>query len=400
MRLRTFESFWLLKNGLLYSYPSLKKNVKTQVVVVGAGITGALISHSLMEQGFDVVMVDKRDVGQGSTSATTSMLQYEIDAPLHKLAEKIGEEGAARCYKAGIDAIRKLKKVVQNNNIDCGFKLKRSLYVAHNKAAAKQLYKEYLMRDRYRLGVEWLEPSQLKLQYGVLGAGAILSKMAASVDAYKLAHELIALNVKRGMQVYDQTCIKKIECKGAHPIITTVDGCKISTKKIVFCNGFESTLLLKEKVAKLVYTYACVSEQHVKLNNNLKDVLIWNTQDPYLYARTTDDNRILVGGCDEPYRPTASHQTIKEKKSVLLAAAIEKMIPGIQFIEDISWGGVFGTTKDSLPYIGASPEYKNSLFVLGFGGNGITFSTQGMELIPELLKGKDSDLSYYYRFGR
>lgn len=400
MRLRTFESFWLLKNGLLCSYPSLQKNVKTQVVVVGAGITGALISHSLVEHGYDVVMIDKRDVGQGSTSATTSMLQYEIDAPLYKLAEKISEEGAALCYKAGIDAISNLKKLVKDYEIDCGFKMKGSLYIAHNKTAAKKLYKEYLIRDRYKLGVEWLEPSQLKRHYGVLGTGAILSEMAASVDAYKMAHELIALNVKRGMQVYDQTCIKKIDCKGAHPVITTVEGCKISTKKIVFCNGFESTLLLKEKVAKLVYTYACVSEQNLPFNKNLNDVLMWNTQDPYLYARTTDDDRMLVGGCDEPYRPTASHQTIKEKKSRLLVAGIGKMIPGIQFIEDISWGGVFGTTKDSLPYIGASPEYKNSLFVLGFGGNGITFSTQGMELIPALLKGKEFDLSYYYRFGR
>ena len=81
MRLRTFESFWLIKNGLLYSYPSLQKNINTQIAVVGAGITGALISHALLEEGYEVLLIDKRDIGQGSSSATTSMLQYEIDVP-------------------------------------------------------------------------------------------------------------------------------------------------------------------------------------------------------------------------------------------------------------------------------------------------------------------------------
>lgn len=50
--------------------------------------------------------------------------------------------------------------------------------------------------------------------------------------------------------------------------------------------------------------------------------------------------------------------------------------------------------------IGYSTEYKNALFVLGFGGNGITFSIQGMEIIPDLLKGRDNKLTELYRFGR
>ena len=89
MRLRTFESFWLLKNGLLYTYPTLQKNIKTEILLIGGGITGALISDALMDAGYKVTLIDCRDIGQGSTSATTSMLQYEIDEPLKDLAQKI-----------------------------------------------------------------------------------------------------------------------------------------------------------------------------------------------------------------------------------------------------------------------------------------------------------------------
>ncbi len=400
MRLRTFESFWLLKNGLLHTYPMLQKNLNAEIVVVGGGITGALVSHSLMEEGYSVTLIDRRDIGQGSTSATTSMLQYEIDTPLFELAEKIGEAGAAQCYQAGIAAIKDLKKLVAETEIDCGFALKKSLYIAHNAKAAKKLYKEFEIRDKHKLGVQWLTASQVMRKYGVASHGAILSDTAASVDAYKLAHELIALNVKLGMQVYDQTEVKRFSFNPPHPEIITTAGYKIKAKKIIFCSGFESTLLLKEKVAELIYTYACVSEQHIKVNKNLNDVLIWDTNDPYLYMRTTDDGRLLVGGEDSPYKETIMQQEIKERKATLLIRKLNKTIPNINFIEDISWGGVFGSTKDGLPYIGASPECKNALFVLGFGGNGITFSAQGMKIIPQLLKGEENELAYFYRFGR
>jgi len=400
MRLRTFESFWLLKNGLLYTYPMLQHNITTEIVVVGGGITGALISHALMEHGYKVTLIDKRDIGQGSTSATTSMLQYEIDEKLIDLAEKIGEEGAAECYKAGIVAINDLQKLIKETEIDCGFKMKKSLYVAHNKKAAIALKKEFELRNKYKLGVTWLSAIQVHTAYGIVSQGAILSNSAGSADAYKMAHELIALNVKKGMKVYDQTAIKTFNTDGTKPKIITENGCTVTCKKIIFCNGFESTLLLKEKIADLIYTYAIVSEQQITIPKKLDGILVWDTNDPYLYMRTTDDGRILVGGEDDEYKDTIMQQKIKEEKSLLLQKKLKKLLPKINFTEDISWGGVFGTTKDGLPYIGPSPEFKNCLFVLGFGGNGITFSAQGMKIIPDLLAGVENKLQYYYRFGR
>lgn len=400
MRLRTFESFWLLKNGLLYTYPMLQKNVNTEMLVIGGGITGALISTALVEQGYQVTLLDRRDIGQGSTSATTSMLQYEIDEKLIDLSKKIGEEAAALCYREGIQAVKELGKLAKKYNIDCGFNMKKSLFVAHSKTTAKELKKEFELRSKYKLGVSWLSPSRIKKEYGIHCYGGILSKTAASVDAYKLAHELIKYNVKKGMRVFDQTEIKKIDTKGFRPVVTTSTKATIKAKKIIFCNGFESTLLLKEKIAELIYTYAMVSEQNIKISPKLSDTLVWDTADPYLYLRTTDDGRILVGGEDDEFKDTIQQQKIKEKKAVALERKLKKMIPSIDFVEDFSWGGVFGTTKDGLPYIGESPEYKNCLWCLGFGGNGITFSTQGMKIIPDLLNGTKSELSYYYRFGR
>ena len=400
MRLRTFESFWLLKNGLLYSYPSLQKNIETEILVIGGGITGALTSHALMEKGYKVLLIDKRDIAHGSSSATTSMLQYEIDVPMHKLSEMIGEEAAALCYNAGIKAIKKLSRLIGNLNIDCGFENKKSLYVAHNKTAVTDLEKEFLVRNKHGLGVKWLTADVVKKQYGLECYGAIISDTAASVDAYKLAHELIQMNVKRGMQVFDQTEVEKFNLNSDQPFVVTETGCTIQCKKVIFCSGFETTKLLKEKIAKLFYTYACVSEKDINLPAKLYKTLVWDTADPYLYMRTTDDGRLLVGGEDSSVNFSIFQQTIKEHKADSLQKRLKELLPDITFYEDISWAGTFGSTKDGLPYIGQSPEYQNALFVLGFGGNGITFSIQAMEIIVDLLEGKSNELSKYYRFGR
>jgi len=163
---------------------------------------------------------------------------------------------------------------------------------------------------------------------------------------------------------------------------------------------YEATELLKEKTADVFYTYACVSEQGVLIADKLKKTLVWDTGSPYLYMRTTDDGRLLIGGEDASTSQTFFQNRIKERKSKKLQKLLLKMMPATEFIEDFSWAGSFGTTKDGLPYIGQSPEFKNALFVLGFGGNGIVFSVQGMEIIPDLLEGKENQLAYWYRFGR
>ncbi len=85
-----------MKSGLLKTSPLLDHDVVCDVVVVGAGITGAMVAHRLSSDGLSVVVIDGRDVCRGSTCACTALLQYEIDVSLTDLAKLIGEQNAAR----------------------------------------------------------------------------------------------------------------------------------------------------------------------------------------------------------------------------------------------------------------------------------------------------------------
>src|SRR5690349_15219527 len=113
MDVRSNEPFWLVKNGIMHSYPSLRKDANCDVLIVGGGITGALMAHACVAKGYETILIDKREIANGSTSATTSMLQYEIDVPLYKLKELIGDQGAIASYLACKDAIYKLERLVK-----------------------------------------------------------------------------------------------------------------------------------------------------------------------------------------------------------------------------------------------------------------------------------------------
>ncbi len=400
MELRSPEAFWLLKNGILNSYPKLQETTYCDIIVLGAGITGALISHALHDAGYNVVVIDKRDVANGSSAATTSMLQYEIDVPMVDLADMIGIPGAVECYRAGIDAIDVLHNLVKKEKIDCGFDMKESLQVAHSKKAIKSLRKEFEMREQHGFDVKWLTSEDIMERYKMKSHPGILSTKGASIDAFQFAHGLFQNNQKRGMRIYDHTTVDDIKYEENGVRVKTDDGYTVEAKKIVFCTGFETIQMFKKKYAEIVTTFACVSEQDLNLFDTLNDTLIWNTANPYIYMRTTDDKRLLIGGEDIKYKYGAISEKIKNKKSAKLIKKLNKLFPEINFIEDYVWAGAFGVTKDGLPFIGTHSDFKSAIFVLGLGGNGITFSVQGMDLILKILAGYTDNLLHYYRFDR
>ena len=110
MNLHTAYPYWLLKNGFLCEYPALRHP-----------FTGALTAWYLAQAGVSVAVVDRRHIGMGSTCASTALLQYEIDVPMHKLVKFVGEKNAARSYHLCIEAIDKLEQICEKLPLPIGF---------------------------------------------------------------------------------------------------------------------------------------------------------------------------------------------------------------------------------------------------------------------------------------
>ena len=400
MKLSSGYPLNLIKNGLLFSYPKLERDIKTDVLVLGGGISGALAAHYLIQEGIDCTLIDARTIGLGSTCASTSLLQYEIDTPLHQLIEMVGEKNAVRSYKLGTSAIAKLAALAAKTGMR-DFELKKSLYHAAYKKDILFLKKEFESRKKYGFRVKWLEEEQVFKQFGFSSPGGILSDIAATTDAYLLTHRLLQYNIIKGLKVYDRTQVVSIKHDRRNVQLKTREKFIISAKKLVYATGYEVVDFISKPIVKLTSTYAIASEAfNSPIKTGKTDAVLWNTAKPYLYLRSTNDNRIIIGGRDEEFFSHFKRDKLIPKKAKQLQKDFKKIFPSIPFKTEFSWAGVFGSTKDGLPYIGPYKKLPNSFFALGFGGNGITFSQVAGEINASLIKGKKNKDADIFSFER
>lgn len=394
------QPFWPLKNGLLGIYPPLRESVRCDVVILGGGISGALMAERLSEEGLDVVLVEKRDVGAGSTSASTSLLQYEIDTPLVELTKLYGATKAERAYRLCHDSIDEIERLVDKLDIECAFQRKKSVYLATRRRDAKSLRKECVARQAAGIAVEYLEEADISARFSFSREAALVSTQGAELDCYVLTHALLKRSVKNGARIFDKTIIEENESSEAGVRLTTDRGCVIQAKHAVFATGYESQDFLPRKVVTLKSTYALASEPLDAFPGWWEQCLLWETARPYLYLRTTNDRRALVGGEDDDFRNPARRDALVDRKTDRIAEKFRELFPEIELEVAFRWAGTFGETKDGLAYIGTVRQMPRCHFVLGFGGNGITYSVIAASLVRDAILGRANSDAEIFCFDR
>ena len=401
MDLHSGLPFWLVKNGILEDYPQLSKNTKCHVVILGGGITGALQAYFLIKAGIQCIIVEKRSIGLGSTCASTALLQYQIDTKLIHLIEKVGAKDAIRSYKLcaeSIEIIENISKEIDHKE----FKRVQTLFYASHTKHVKDLKKEYEVHKENGFNVNYLSKGDLKKNYGINKSGGIESFHSAQIDAYKFCNQILEFCKLKGLEIYDRTDVVHIEHHKDQVILKTNGGHTIEADWLIYATGYEITNYIDKNIVKLNTTWAVVSEQlenkQVKLWNN--KALIWETAEPYLYMRTTRDNRIMIGGEDEQMNDPRKRALKMNNKTDRILKKFNKLFPEIKFKPEFQWAGTFGTTKDGLPYIGTYQNKPRGLFALGFGGNGITFSIIGSEINRDIILGKNNKDRHIFRFDR
>ena len=400
MNLYEQNPYWLMKDGIVASYPSLDKDLDIDVAIMGAGISAALTAWYLRNSGLKVAVFDRRHVGMGSTAASTAFLQYEIDTPLTELCNYTGEKNAVKSYELCRKAIYDIGDICKTLKPRFDFNLVPSLQYASFKNHAGKLQQEYQLRKKHGFKVDWLEKDDIKKTFGFEAPGAIFSEDGGEVDAYLLTHALLNDFQAKSSKVYNNTHISGIENTRYGITLQTHNKLKIKTKKLVIACGYESLKYVPQKIAEIHSTYAMVSEPLDDKYFWHRNSLIWETATPYMYFRVVSENRVLIGGRDDPnHHPHIKPSLISKKAEQLTSAFIKKM-PHIPLKPDFSWAGAFAITRDGLPYIGCIPERPNTYFALGFGGNGITFSVIAAEILKDLIQGKKNENARFFDFNR
>ncbi|WP_447928201.1 NAD(P)/FAD-dependent oxidoreductase [Vreelandella sp. EE27] len=401
MDLKSGYPFWAVKNGLLVSFPQLDHDHTCDVVVIGGGITGALIADELSQHGHHVVVFERRDIGWGSSAASTALLQYEIDTHMVELAKRYDEPHAVMAYQGCGEAILSLERLAGELG-KVSFERQESLYYASSEDDVDALKAEYALRDKHGFDMEWLDREALYERYAIDAPCAILSKLAASLDPYLMAYRLFERVQRQGGEVFDRTEVASLSPDEQGVVVTLKNAARVRAKKVIIAAGYESQRWLDKPVAKNRSSYAFVTDPIApQVLGKLRHTLVWESARPYLYMRSTDEGRLLVGGDDDDNDvPKRRDERVMEKAHGL-ARKVESLWPGLAINPTFCWAGTFAETDDGLPYFGPVERWGPHVhFALAYGGNGITYSMMGAPLLRALIEGTTHPLAAFFSFER
>ncbi|WP_296172053.1 FAD-dependent oxidoreductase [uncultured Brevundimonas sp.] len=393
--LRSGRSLWADSPFTGAPVRPLKQAVSVDVAVVGAGISGALMAHEL-SRDHTLAVLDRRAPLMGSTIASTALLQWEIDLPLEALGRRIGRPKAQRAYLRSRRAVDDLKQIIAQEGIRCGYRDRDALYLAGDAYGRRALESEAAVRVDAGLESCFLPADQVRDRFGIDRTGAILSGGSASADPAQLTAGLLRRAQARGARLFSPVDVIEAVSDPDGVTLLTSTGFAVRASAVVFCCGYERPKGVTAPDSRVVSTWALASTPGFAGPAWLRDTLVWEGSDPYLYMRTSNDGRLIVGGEDEDSPTAHASRALLERKTARILAKLKGLLPEVALEVDYAWAGAFGESASGLPHIAPVPGMAHAWSVMGFGGNGITSSVIASQVVAAWVRGEtDPDADLY-----
>lgn len=403
-----------LRSGTLY-WPAVspKRVVATRsprrrrvdALIIGAGVTGALAAYVLSRAGARVAIIDKRRPVNASTPASTALLQYELDVPLTRLRKLRGVRTANAIYRASVETVQELASLCTDLGQDVELRRRMSLHLAVKPGDVRALRAEAAARAELGIACGFLPPRDLAALFHIDRPGSLQSDLAYEVNPVKLTNALLARAAAQGATLLepgelDLSCL--VQSERARPFhIVHPRGSVITASHVVLATGYETPeqFGVIRRLTELRSTYA-IATAPIAGEPWPHRALLWDKGDPYFYARTTCDGRVLMGGLDDATHDPVLRDARIASKSRRLLARLRRTVPDRRFVIDFAWAGTFAQTSDGCPLIGEHPNWPRVHFALGYGGNGITFSLLAAQIIAGTITSKPHSAHRLFRIDR
>ena len=341
------------------SFEQLKKDIKTEVLIIGGGITGILCAHMLEQAGVDYVLVEADKLCCGITKNTTAKISIQHGLIYHKLVKRFGLEMARMYLDANVAALQEYQKLCEN--IDCHFETKDSFVYSLNSSA--KLEKELHALNQLKFTADYVG----KLPLPLSNAGAVRFENQAQF------HPLMFLaEISKGLSIYEHTKVRELMPNTAmteHGRITAQN--IIVTTHFPFLNKHGSYFLKMYQHRSYVIAY----ENAPNVNGMYVD-----EADKGLSFRNYD-NLLLIGGGDHR---TGKHGGNWKEISEFATAHY----PDAQ--ARYYWATQDCMTLDEVPYIGAYSKKTENLYVAtGFNKWGMTSAMTAAMLLRDMITKKE-----------
>ena len=341
------------------SFEQLKKDIKTDVLIIGGGITGILCAYMLEQAGIDYVLVEADELCSGITKNTTAKISIQHGLIYHKLVKRFGLEMARMYLDANVAALEEYRKLCES--IDCHFEVKDSLVYSLN--SPTKLEKELHALNQLGYTADYVG----KLPIPLANAGAVRFENQAQFHPLKFLAE-----ISKDLSIYEHTKVRELmpnTAMTAHGRITAQN--IIVTTHFPFLNKHGSYFLKMYQHRSYVIAY-----------ENTPDVkgMYVDEADKGLSFRNYD-NLLLIGGGDHR---TGKHGGNWKEISEFATAHY----PDAQ--ARYYWATQDCMTLDEVPYIGQYSKRTENLYVAtGFNKWGMTSAMTAAMLLRDIITKKE-----------
>lgn len=353
------NSIWT-NSGSVPSFPTLKGNAKTDILIVGGGLAGILCAYILQQKGADYILIESGNICSGVTRNTTAKITSQHGLVYHKLLRTFGEEKTKLYLKANENALSHYRTLCKN--IDCDFEEKDSFVYTLDEP--RKIEKELRALSRLDFSAEFAD----KLPLPFHTAGAVKFPHQAQFNPLKFVSA-----IAHGLNLFENTPLREFDGK----YVTTPHG-KIEADKIIIATHFP--IINKHGLYPIkMYQH----RSYVLALENAPDVngMYVDESSNGLSFRNYGELLLLGGG---------GHRTGKQGSAWgELSAFSQTHYPESR--EICRWATQDCMTLDAVPYIGQYSKNTSKLYVAsGFNKWGMTSSMAAAEILTDLVLGIDN----------
>lgn len=345
----------------------LNGDIKTDVLIIGAGMAGILTGYMLKQSGKEVVLIDAAEVVSGNTKNTIAKITSQHGLIYHKLISEFGEEKARQYAKANELAIKKYKEIIKEEKIDCDFEEKSAYIYSLNEIDT--LKEEVEAANKVGINAEFVE--KVKLPFEI--KGAVKFNNQGQFNPLKFLKD-----ISKDLSIYENT--RAIEIK--ENLVITNKG-KITANHIVVATHYPIM-----NVPGYYFLRMHQERAHVIALENVNDIdgmYIDANNDGYSFR--SYKNLLLLGGIKQ-----RTGENEKGGNYDKLRKVAEKLYPESK--EKYHWSAQDCMTIDSIPYIGRySDDTPNIYVATGFNKWGMTSSMVSAMIISDMILENENDFS-------
>jgi len=343
------------------------------VGIIGAGYAGMMAALTLARAGKDVVVFDAMRAGEGASSRNGGICSGNIKYSFSVLIEKYGVEQAKAIMAEGIAARLALINFIEEEGIDCGFKMVGRFDGAnHVRDFERMAHETDLLNKHLDFGAFMVPENQQREELGTdFYRGGRVRLDIGGVHPGELYQGLYSRVLDAGVRVIDKTEILDISHSGDGFSLSTARGSVKTGDCIVATNGYTDkvTQWLRRRIipipSQIIATDTLAPDVMARLMPKLR--MVGDTRNLYNYYRPSPDGtRIIFGG------RRGAHTDNELKKCANLYQNLVEVFPELEGVRlTHTWWGYTGYTFDLLPHLTLNDGIH---YATGFCGSGVVWA--------------------------